>query len=686
MASHPPPKRARLARMAKDSHVTGAALEQLMREIRDEGLPEVFSRASQQRARADIVKAPTPYGCILQETRVRLALPAGATADVPYQAPLAMLYTAAATSAPFADLLRRTRARSPPTHVTPWSVVLYSDEVVPGNPISTDNRRKAQAIYWSIKEFGYDALANERCWFVLSAVRSATVQNMDGGMSYLTRELLHSFFDVHGHDLRHGITLHLHGDSAPTLVFAKLGLMISDESALKQTLMCKGASGTKMCCCCLNMVDVKSELHLHDPTGTLIPSTCVDVALWEPQTDAGVRVIMAQLRDEHERLGKTAFEALETRIGYSYSPNNIVYDETLDFQPISIYCNDWMHIYGVSGLFQHETQQLMDTLRAATFPNGHSVGIGYPEVHDYLQSWSWPRGLSGGTAKSLFAPKHDNSNRESGVFKCTASEMLALYPALAKYFSSILPLVPMCAPQITSFLCLCDSLDALRGVQFGGVGHEHLHNAIMRHLNAFLEAYGGNGWIPKHHLAGHLAGFLRWHGILLSCWVHERRHKILKRFANHHLNTTSLERGLMTEITAHHLRELQEPLLKAGLVSPKAPSKKLIAVMRGLYPTAVDFKASPLLVVRAARYRVRDVVFFNHAGERACGELWFFVSVDAVEMCCISIWEFISKSGTTADWRKRQRPCMIHADVLLTSVIHSSAGDIATVIIPAMLR
>ena len=38
--------------------------------------------------------------------------------------------------------------------------------------------------------------------------------------------------------------------------------------------------------------------------------------------------------------------------------------------------------------------------------------------------------------------------------------------------------------------------------------------------------------VPKAHYALHMGEQLKAHGLLLTCFVHERRHKECKRFAN----------------------------------------------------------------------------------------------------------------------------------------------------------
>ena len=42
------------------------------------------------------------------------------------------------------------------------------------------------------------------------------------------------------------------GTKHATKLFAKLGVLLADEPALKEILDCKGHGGSKPCCCCLN--------------------------------------------------------------------------------------------------------------------------------------------------------------------------------------------------------------------------------------------------------------------------------------------------------------------------------------------------------------------------------------------------------------------------------------------------
>ena len=63
---------------------------------------------------------------------------------------------------------------------TPWTNILYNDEITAGNGLRHHNHRKVQAYYWSFLEFGIEALTSEFLWFTQLLVRSDYVTNMQG--------------------------------------------------------------------------------------------------------------------------------------------------------------------------------------------------------------------------------------------------------------------------------------------------------------------------------------------------------------------------------------------------------------------------------------------------------------------------------------------------------------------------
>lgn len=126
--------------------------------------------------------------------------------------------------------------------------------------------------------------------------RSVNVSSLDGGLSYLSRVVAGTFRET-GRDLSAGVTLTFFSGRTGVL-HARLGLMIGDESALKQMLSVKGASGTIPCLKCWNVVAASSELHLSDPHGILVPHTCLDTSKLKLRTDAHLLSAARHLQSE----------------------------------------------------------------------------------------------------------------------------------------------------------------------------------------------------------------------------------------------------------------------------------------------------------------------------------------------------------------------------------------------------
>ena len=93
------------------------------------------------KAVSDHANATTPYGPVLQF--MDLGLPKLARwAFVP---PLALLYYMAQISAAFGEMML-----SVATPGKPLRIIIYIDEICPGNPLRPEKARTLQAIYWAV--------------------------------------------------------------------------------------------------------------------------------------------------------------------------------------------------------------------------------------------------------------------------------------------------------------------------------------------------------------------------------------------------------------------------------------------------------------------------------------------------------------------------------------------------------
>lgn len=136
--------------------ISGNALAGLLRIAKDESLPQAASTRSLRRVRDKDVHVDTPYGKLHQV----IELPGKeGPIQTEIQHPLAIIYYMASVSECFSTLLASAAASSSPA--CPLHIVLYADEVHPGNVLAVTSERKIWAWYWSCLEFGAAALADE---------------------------------------------------------------------------------------------------------------------------------------------------------------------------------------------------------------------------------------------------------------------------------------------------------------------------------------------------------------------------------------------------------------------------------------------------------------------------------------------------------------------------------------------
>ena len=144
-----PEKLRRLSRMRADlpfMHQT--AMAKFLKMVRDEGHPGVSRRQDINDAQALVLDVDTPYGKILQKMQV-------GNHEVEVAAPAAMLWHC--SSLPAMVPLWAAAMEFP----RPWHVIFYGDEIGAGNTLAHVQNRKSWGVYWTIAEFGPQALACE---------------------------------------------------------------------------------------------------------------------------------------------------------------------------------------------------------------------------------------------------------------------------------------------------------------------------------------------------------------------------------------------------------------------------------------------------------------------------------------------------------------------------------------------
>ena len=290
-----------------------------------------------------------------------------------------MLQEASKRCAPFAALLESVvQQRENAT----LSLVLYFDEVEPGDALKKCDR-KILAVYWSIEEFGIDALANDDCWFTLACIRTTILDTLKDGYCQIMCCVLDVFFVIEG-SFKDGVVLRF--DARAYCTRLHFNTFVSDEKAIKQLTGVKGASGKKPCLFCMNCVNYR--FFKGDPTGFHVSSTCLRRTgpgpHLRPHTNESLKETYRKVMRAKATLGSTAFGKYQTDMGFSL---NEKYHPILrnEFLPISSIVWDPLHVYFSDGIWEIETEEFLDRLEAL------KCSLGYAQLDAYLHEWTWPK-------------------------------------------------------------------------------------------------------------------------------------------------------------------------------------------------------------------------------------------------------------------------------------------------------
>ena len=254
-------------------HATATAFSALVKEIAtnpDIPLDIARNRDFIREARDNIANAHTHYGPILIEVPL---IPASDDATEPptmhIAHPHAMLWYATYNLHGWQQLFFDRLQRYPSTEAQPWKMILYSDEVTPGDPLGPISTRKVQCLYWSFLELGIAALSREDAWFHVGVKRSKDCIAVAGGLAQLIGGVLKACFPRHGYNLSKGGILLKRPDGTQFRFFAELHIFIQDGAAHKLTFQCKGDGGMKCCILCMNCVATESDVISFDGSNLL---------------------------------------------------------------------------------------------------------------------------------------------------------------------------------------------------------------------------------------------------------------------------------------------------------------------------------------------------------------------------------------------------------------------------------
>ena len=645
---------------------TISAVSELIKELKNaDEVPEASSRQTLKRAREREVDVATPHGPIM--TEMQLPLENGGFLSARYCDLAAYLHHTVATCEGwghfFEDRLEQAEGGQ-----SGWQMIVYADEVSPGNQLRKDNRRKFWAVYASWKELGGLALSKEASWNIILTLRSNRCAQVVGGFSTVMRHLVNTL-------LRFETGVQLRLPSGKLYMFqSKIAVSLADEGALKHSWQFKGAAGTLPCFLCRNVLDK----HTGQASTTNVTIGCHDPSRFQKHTNSSLKANVRYIAQECRAAGakKDHMERVQQCLGLNYVPTGLLFwDKVWDcMPPVDVLMFDWMHIYLVHGCFQLEVSLLTQALP-------WRAGDWEVEMRKYI----WPKRLgsrSSATGALVFDKYKDWD------FKCGASEGLSCYRVLRNIVAQMdvskggrrVDSKKASAAR-KSFLMLCRVLDMLPDTVHGPSQADELEKSCSEHLDLFKKAYGGEEHVrPKHHMAQHLGSMLRSHGNLYSCFVHERKHKEIKRIADDIKNHGEwAEAVVMRDQAVAHL----DTLRSFGQASAAEALKKAPKVLREAFADAFDLPCDPpdLQTARAARLQSGreiysgDVCACEIGGRCAVCQIWAFAMWSNATWALVAVWPRDSSKPNSFNKHKAEAPAFLPLLSLTDVLIYKDENE-----------
>jgi len=643
--------------------VSQAALSALLQDISKHGLPKATSRSSIKRSKDLEVDIETPYGKLLMSKSFQLSEKYRQCRqwEFHFVNPAAFLHYICATCDDFASVFWAAVSNDPPTIEVPLKFVCYMDDVVAGNPLANRLGRKFQIAYWSIYNLGVPAMSCERFWFPLVMARSEVVRKLPGRMAQLMKEALLLFRQPF--DFQSGLVFNF--TMGRLMLYARVGIYVADEGALKETFEFRGASGTRLCPLCANIVGYSSELYLH--SSDLISSTSADRSKVQRASKEFILSTLNILDSKKRTSTKTGFEKRQKFAGWTWNPESPLLNTVLEIDLPAEIMFDYMHTFFVNGLWNLEVALLLPKLQ--------ETGFDRPMLHSAIQEFVFPDHLNarGVTGKQVFVKEC----KESSI-GCTASEACSLYAVvrfllIERYNRGELNSVK---PALDSYMKLCRVLDLLLDVRRGCTTSSDLTAAADAHLQAFVKCYTASSVLPKHHYGGHLGEMLQRFDGLIGCFCLERKHREFKRWASLSDNTpASWERGVLRDALVGQLDSLRKHDEGCEFQEPGRELKAFLAASFGQADITVADKVC--LSDFGATVARGDVVVFSTDGTLEVGQTQFFARVLSSDYACISKWR--SRGHNMFDVAD-SAPVLCPLSCILDSCIHVKRGSNVAVV------
>ena len=239
-----------------------SSLHAMIEEAKEMGLPDFSTPKHQREARRQTIAEchGGDLGPLIQET----VLQNNDGEPVPFVFTSLLTYLMAlfARGGSWAQLFSSVHAKCPSSPQQPWKLIVYLDELVPGNVLGRAER-KSWAWYCSFLELG-NHLSSIHSWLTIALARSTKVSKLEAAVSQITASLLKSIFCNPLSFPQTGIILKDPKTNTTIRFHFDFGMILADGAAQKQVWGSKGDGGSKFCFLCKNVrASGTTEANMH---------------------------------------------------------------------------------------------------------------------------------------------------------------------------------------------------------------------------------------------------------------------------------------------------------------------------------------------------------------------------------------------------------------------------------------
>ena len=452
---------------------------------------------------------------------------------------------------PWRTAFRNLIAQQPCTPTKPYHLVVYADEIVPGNVLRLHNERKAMCWYFTIVEFPMALRQHVDMWAPFAIIASEAVKEIPGGHSNVARCLFRKMF-LDERIADQGVTLHVGENDEAYRFFFKLQAVLLDGDAYRAVWSSKGASGKLPCLKCLNVISDKDivmakpefvHFSEHDST-RFIRATSADI--WA-KADALEKKVADRAAG---RCTQAALDMLSTAVGLTYQKNGLLWDKALReyVHPGTSITFDVMHNLYSNGIVQVESAlalQAVFNLGHFTFRDFQTFACTDFRTCQCLGSHQ--------ILRRAVDTQREASLRAGNALTCTASEMLMLRPVLLHFLQRVVSRKHDIRAIVLSYEALSDLCSNAFDIKLGNHGLKDVMAwQAAEHLRLFKLAYTDLPCKPKHHYSLHADNEAKF-----DCFVGERKNSTIKGIANHVKNTRRFEFSVLSEAVGKQLSQLE---------------------------------------------------------------------------------------------------------------------------------